>query len=304
MERLHRLHGTSLILDACQLLNLSCYASATTIFHRFYHRVSLKTCCVWTAAMASIVLAAKVEEVAIALRNVIATFSHLYRRRRLLVSCDQSELRAILSHPSVAASSVMTETASWTNVENERAKLVNVPPILSPKGPIYKDWFDAIIDTENQILRQLGFTLHWIPDHRPHKFLSYFLLALQIDDELFTQSAWNYCNDSCRLDLCVRYQPEVIACATLYATALEFRWELPMQPEPWWAVFCGGNCDRHLFRAVNTILGLVDKANLDVCVASKAFVRSLVDNGSFVDPDHFIWFTLEKREGGEGSLTT
>ena len=41
LQRLHALHGTSLIMEACQELKLgpSCYATACTMFHRYFHQV-------------------------------------------------------------------------------------------------------------------------------------------------------------------------------------------------------------------------------------------------------------------------
>ena len=69
----------------------------------------------------------------------------------------------------------------------------------------------------------------------PHKFILYYIQCLEGGHEL-AQKAWNYLNDSLRLDFCVRYKAQVIACAAIYMAARFLRLKLPDNP-PWWELF-------------------------------------------------------------------
>ena len=291
-ERLHRMQGTSLIFEATKILQLSsaaAYVTACTIFHRFYQQVSLREVDVWSTAMASTLLACKVEEVAISLRQVVLAFAHIYRRRRLVL-LEQEEAKKILQHPGIAQDK--DHPSSSFNLPQKLDVLEQIPSMsLSPMGPLWKEWHSATVETEAKILRRLGFTLHWIPDHHPHKFLLYFLRVLQVDDDKdFAQCAWNYCNDSCRLDICLHFPSSLVACAAIHLASLEKKRILPGRPEKtWWEVFCGPGHDGDLSRVANAILGLNDAENTDILAASHGYLKSLTENGSFTDPGSFVW---------------
>jgi hypothetical protein len=299
IERLHRLHGTSLISSSCRLLKLSAstYATACTIFHRYFHQVSLKKTNVWSISMAAVLLAAKIEEAELTIRQIILVYTHLYRRRRLVLTDTGNTdtytddiCKRIVEDPSVGVDPLSNNLKKLGHLRNDL-------PGLSGLGPIWKDWYDEIIQTENDILRQLGFTLYWIPDEHSHKFILYFLRTLQVEDHVgrtkedydhFVQRAWNYCNDCCRLDLCVRFDSEVLACAAIFLTALDLNVDLPMEPVPWWQVFCGPDKETEISTVANAVLGLVEATSI-TAVASSEFVVSLVPGGSFNDPGSFLW---------------
>merc|ERR1719162_1407132 len=75
-ERIHRLHGTSIILQSSRGLGLgaSSFATACIIFHRFLHSVSLTKHDVWSVALCCTLLSAKLEE-----------YNKIYARRLFLV---------------------------------------------------------------------------------------------------------------------------------------------------------------------------------------------------------------------------
>ena len=91
-ERLHHMHGVFLIREANEILlgTQKTFATAATIFHRFFHQVSLTDVEVWSIAMACTVLAAKIEDVALPFRQVIVAFVHLYRKRTLCIGSSSS----------------------------------------------------------------------------------------------------------------------------------------------------------------------------------------------------------------------
>ena len=223
IERLHRLHGASLIQSAAALLKLSPSATATacSMFHRLYHRISLGQLDVWSAAMGCVMLAGKVEECPRRIREVMTVFVHLYRRRRLRVGWDKND---------DAKTGDMGKKERILTTD-EKLNLLRYQHPLPPNSQLYKDWFDALASAETEILRQLGFTLYWFPDHHPHKFILYFVRVLGLDQNCggggeeknsnddksstststssigVAQRSWNYCNDASLLDLSVRYEP-------------------------------------------------------------------------------------------------
>jgi cyclin L len=281
-ERRHRLHGTSLLSSACQLLKLgsSVYATSCTILHRFYHQASLRQRDVWSVAMGSLLLASKMEEEPRPIRHVILVFANLYRRRRLIL-CTTN---ALWNHPAAQASPL----AAQLSIPEKEARLRHVQP-MSPQGPVYQQWYRAITDTEQYILRQLGFTLYWIPDSHPHKFILYVVRVLNVTtDPTFHQTAWNYCNDSCRLDLCVRHGPQVMACAAIHMAAVDCGIDLPPR---WWHKFA--HPVDSISNVCNAIQGLRDDASVEVALASFAFLAPLVPGGTFNDEDSFLWSKLD-----------
>ena len=315
IERLHRLHGASLIQSAAALLKLSPSATATacSMFHRLYHRISLGQLDVWSAAMGCVMLAGKVEECPRRIREVMTVFVHLYRRRRLSVGWDKND--------DDKTDDMGKKKRRLTT--DEKLNLLRYQHPLPPNSQLYKDWFDALASAETEILRQLGFTLYWIPDHHPHKFILYFVRVLGLDQNCggggeeknnsddksgigessisVAQRSWNYCNDASLLDLSVRYEPEIVACAAiLLATQQQQQQQqqqhqLSMTPQPWWEVFVGPGRGDDLIAICNAILALND-GDVDGdwrTEAMRGFVPSLVKGGSFNDPGSFSWDALE-----------
>jgi hypothetical protein len=68
---------------------------------------------------------------------------------------------------------------------------------------LYLQWKNALISIERVILSCLGFLLYEGIDH-PHQYLLYIIKLIHGTQEL-AQVAWNYCNDSMKLNLELRY---------------------------------------------------------------------------------------------------
>lgn len=181
------------------------------------------------------------------------------------------------------------------------------PTGMSPLGPIYKEWYDALIQTENKILRALGFTIYWIPESLAHKFVGPWLQALVIDDEhrkAVNQRAWNYCNDAYRMDLMTRVDAAVVASAAIYLAVRDVGPQVVHKAgdstckKEWLKVLCGDQFEgKDVALVCNALLSLQDENGGDVLAASFAFVRSLEPKGSFNDPDSFLWEMVQTSLG-------
>ena len=99
--------------------------------------------------------------------------------------------------------------------------LISSLPSFSPLLQRYHDLREVLLTMEKYILKELGFGFYNIMDH-PHKFILYYIKTLGGESSL-AQKAWNYLNDSLRLDCCVRYRAELIACAAIFMAARDLQ---------------------------------------------------------------------------------
>ena len=114
----------------------------------------------------------------------------------------------------------------------QRRKCLKLKP-LELGGVRYSEWKNELITIERYLLKELGFSFYNILDH-PHKYILYYVKMLDGTSEL-SQIAWNYLNDSLRLDLSLRYPAEEIACTAIYMAARKCNFPLPNNP-PWWSL--------------------------------------------------------------------
>eukprot|EP00940_MAST-03C_sp_MAST-3C-sp2_P001188 g1188.t1 len=201
VETRYRRFCCELIQEAGILLRLPQVVMATgqTLAHRFYYRTSLTKFDAMEVAMGSLFLAAKIEEKSRRnlIREFMRVFNYMYNER---------------------------------NGEPQR--------LLELGGRRYSEWKSYLLRTERYILKELGFNVYSIMDH-PHKFILYYINCLFGSSEVakfLAQKSWNFLNDSLRLPICVRYRPEVIACAAIYMSARKLSIALPESP-PWWELF-------------------------------------------------------------------
>ena len=126
-EVLHRILGCELILEAGMQLSFpqSIINTGCILFHRFYYRKSLKKYDVLSVSMGSLLLAAKIEEFPILLRDIILAFHKIY--------CNRSP-------------------------QHSRQE-------LDVGGKAYLQWKSALITIERYILKELGFSFYSILDH-------------------------------------------------------------------------------------------------------------------------------------------
>eukprot|EP00559_Dactyliosolen_fragilissimus_P003575 CAMPEP_0184864220 /NCGR_PEP_ID=MMETSP0580-20130426/14145_1 /TAXON_ID=1118495 /ORGANISM="Dactyliosolen fragilissimus" /LENGTH=235 /DNA_ID=CAMNT_0027362913 /DNA_START=507 /DNA_END=1211 /DNA_ORIENTATION=+ len=234
-------------------------------------------------------LACKIEEDVRRIRDIVIVYVHLYRRYRLEYLYNGTHHNACALQGLESDKSNILKNRQAMNDEEKQNLLRWIKP-LPHEGTIFQEWNDALRRSENLILRALGFSIYWIPESHPHKFLLYFIRVLEIKEEkAVAQKAWNYCNDSCRLDLCVRFEPEIITCAAIYLASLDENILLPMKPRPWWEAFVGSGQDENMSLVCNSILALGDDKMSGYEQAMRTYIVSLVNGGSFNDPGSHVW---------------
>lgn len=157
VERLHVLHGTSLIYDACQLLDVetSTYATACQLFHMFFQQRSFLEYDVWSTSMASVLLATKIEEDVRSMKQVIKVYSHIYRKRATIADLESKEACLLRELPFVSC----LRASSMLSSSEKMSRLKALPPSSQFEfGPVFEEWRSSISSMEQVILRQLGFT--------------------------------------------------------------------------------------------------------------------------------------------------
>jgi len=214
VERRHRIFGCELIQEAGILLRQPqvVMATAQTLFHRFFYRRAFTS---ETAQTPPVLTPGK------------APRAFLFDAFTAAMGCVF--LASKLEEKPRAPRDVIFV---FHHMCRRRRSLP--PSLLEVTSSRYHDLREALLTIEKYVLKELGFGFYNVMDH-PHKFILYYIKTLGGSPEL-AQRAWNYLNDSLRLDCCVRYRAELIACAALFMAARDLRIKLPDSP-PWYGLF-------------------------------------------------------------------
>ncbi|KAJ3138151.1 hypothetical protein HK100_000084 [Physocladia obscura] len=189
------LAATKLVAEISILLRLpqTAIATAQTIFTRFYCLPNASQYPIKDVVLASVFLAAKVEECARNIKDIVNVYFAIQ----------------------IFNASPNKQDACFTDIPYDT----------------YNEYKDAIINTEIAILARLGFNVN--VQHPHGFMVNYLqsLGLASIEKKEFAQFCWNCLNDM--TEIMVYFQPNVIACAVIYYAAKKYKLALPVVPPWW-----------------------------------------------------------------------
>lgn len=217
-EKNYLIFGCELIHELVILMRLRgpVLVTAQALLHRFYSRCSLKRFDVHIVAMTCIFLAGKVE-------------GFMHKLSDLINVCYFTMLRRL--GRAVSTSFVPNDVSLFRLLVSFNT---HVFKSLFP-FQVESEWKFQILRTERFVLKELGFQMFPLSKENPHSLVLYFVKALGGDD-ILAQRSWNYCNDSMRLGLTLRYPIEAIATSCVSLAADDIGFPLPTTV-PWYEVF-------------------------------------------------------------------
>ena len=176
--------GCSLISEYCKVrCSPPCVRwTSLCLFHRFFWKNCVQTNRVLEVALACSFLAGKVEECREDVHDILCTYHDL----------------------------MSSEGSPTASAELEQ---------FSRSSPTYKRWKSRMIELEGKMLTDFGFALYSIGENRPHKHLLNLCRVYKCSRGVLN-AAWGFLNDSCTIDLCCRYPPELISLSCLYLACI------------------------------------------------------------------------------------
>ncbi|KIY63942.1 cyclin-like protein [Cylindrobasidium torrendii FP15055 ss-10] len=205
LELALRSHGCKLIHEATTLLRLPHVASATAqiLFQRFWVVSSLHAYSVSDTAFGALYLAAKLEECAVRIRDLVNVFHVLLHRDK-----HRGKQKA----------------------EGTERTLPKVEA-MSYFGNTFYELKDRVVVAEMHILKRLGFNTNVV---LPFGSLINYLRLLGHDTPDVVQKSWGYLNDAMQTTVYTVYQiPTIVSAAILLTT----RFLGIALPDAWWVLF-------------------------------------------------------------------
>ncbi|TFL07705.1 cyclin-like protein [Pterulicium gracile] len=197
-----RAYGCKLIQQAGILLDQKQVAVATAqiLFHRFWYVSSMKQFSIGDIGMGALYLASKLEECPLRIRDFINVYDLLLQRS-----------------------------------EHKSSSSFRYAP-MSYFGSTFYDLKDAIVVSEMQILKRLGFNVSVV---LPYGTLVNYMqvLGLANNKEAVSQ-AWGYLNDALQTPVYSIFQVPTIVSAAILLTTRHLNISLPStRPNCWWELF-------------------------------------------------------------------